>query len=91
VKFKITRHASAAPPEDAIELLAERLGGRREDATFMRVGREIRANLDRDEPVSMTHDERVDIGRRAVLEILGEVCEIAPELRFEWFAVSPAQ
>lgn len=59
--------------------------------SFARVGAEIRASVDRDNPVAMTHDERTDIGRRAVLKIVGEVCERAPELKLDWFAVSPAR
>jgi len=91
VKFTITRHATASPPEDALDLLAERVGSRRDDVSFARVGAEIRASVDRDNPVAMTQDERTDIGRRAVLEIVGEVCERAPELKLDWFAVSPAR
>jgi len=91
VKFRITRHATASPPEDALDLLTSRIGTRRDDVHFARVGREIRANLDRDEPVAMTLDERTDIGRREVLEIIEEVCERAPELKTDWFAVSPAR
>jgi hypothetical protein len=91
MRFRITPHTTAAPPEQAIELLTERIGRRREDVSFMRVGGELRANLDRDDPVSMTRDERADIGRRAVLEIIGEVCERTPEIKFDWYAVSPAR
>ncbi len=67
------------------------MGSRREDVSFARVGGEITANVDRDVPIAMTHDERSDIGRRAVLEIVGEVCELAPELKLDWFAISPAR
>ncbi|HEX4466742.1 MAG TPA: hypothetical protein VH025_06105, partial [Solirubrobacteraceae bacterium] len=91
MKFRITPHRTAGPPEQAIELLSERLNGRREDVMFARVGTELRANVDRDEPVSMTSDERREIGRRAVLEIIGEVCERTPALKFDWYAVSAAR
>jgi len=91
MKFKITRHATASPPEDALDLLTSRIGKRRDDIHFARVGAELRANVDRDEPVSMTQDERTDIGRRAVLDAIAEVCERTPELKVEWFAVSPAR
>jgi hypothetical protein len=91
MKFKITPHASGSPPEHALDLLTERVGRRREDVSFARLGHELRAHLDRDEPVAMTHDERADIGRRAVLEIIAEVCERTPELKFDWYAVSPAR
>ncbi|HLM86303.1 MAG TPA: hypothetical protein VK272_08965 [Solirubrobacteraceae bacterium] len=91
MKFRITQHATASPPEHALDLLTERMGNRQEDVSFVHVGAEIRANLDRDDPIAMTHDERTDIGRRAVLEIVGEVCERAPELELDWYAVSPAR
>lgn len=38
----------------------------------------------------MTRDERVEIGRRAVLDALDEVCERAPGLKLDWYAVVPA-
>jgi hypothetical protein len=87
VKFKITPHSAFKPPDDALELLWTRLGPRREDVSFVRVGAEIKASLDDDAPVAMTSDERADIGRRAVLAIVLEVCETAPELSSDWFAV----
>ncbi len=37
----------------------------------------------------MTRDERIEIGRRAVLDALREVCDRSPELKSDWFAVSP--
>jgi hypothetical protein len=36
----------------------------------------------------MMRDEREDFARAAVLEIVREVCERSPELKFDWFAVS---
>jgi hypothetical protein len=91
MKFRITRHATGSPPEDALDLLTNRIGKRREDVYFARVGGEIRANLKRDEPVAMTQDDRAEVGRRAVLEIVEEVCERAPELKLDWYAVSAAR
>lgn len=90
MKFRITRHASASPPANALDLLTSSIGTRRDGVHFARVGAEIRADLRRDDPVAMTNDERIDIGRRAVLEIIGQVCERTPELETDWFAVSPA-
>jgi hypothetical protein len=87
VRFKITPHSAFKPPEDALDLLWSRLGPRREEVSFIKVGEEIKASTDVDAPVAMTSDERVDSGRRAVLEIVVEVCEGAPELRSDWFAV----
>jgi hypothetical protein len=91
MRFRITRHAHVSPPEHVIDLLTARMGSRREDVSFARVGGEVRAKLDRDAPIAMTRDERIDIGRRAVLEVVGEICERAPELKLDWFAVSPAR
>jgi hypothetical protein len=87
VQFRITPHSTYAPPADALDLLWQRLGPSYEDISFTRVGTEIRAMTDEDAPVSMTSDERTDIGRRAVLAVLREVCETAPELSSDWFAV----
>ncbi len=74
-----------------MDLLTSRIGKRREDVLFARVGAEIRANLNRDEPVAMTLDDRTEVGRRAVLDIVEEVCDRAPELKLDWYAVSPAR
>jgi len=51
---------------------------------------EVGASLDREDSVSETNDERVEIGRRAVLGALEEICDGAPELMLDWYAVSPA-
>jgi hypothetical protein len=37
----------------------------------------------------VTRDERIEIGRRAVLDVVRDVCDAAPELKSDWFAVSP--
>jgi hypothetical protein len=89
VRFKITRHSGFSAPEDALELLVQRLGPRREEVSFAKVGGEIWATLQSDAPVSMTHDERSDIGRRAVLDVVREVCDGMSGLKSDWFAVSP--
>jgi hypothetical protein len=90
MSFRVTRHGAMTPPDHAMSLLSERLPKRREDVCFSKVGEEIGARLDRDESVSVTRDERVEIGRRAVLNTLAEICERAPELKLDWYAVSPA-
>jgi hypothetical protein len=87
VRFKITRHSGYTPPADALDVLLARLGPNRDGASFAKVGAEIWATLDSDAPVSMTHDERADIGRRTVLNIMREACEGAPGLNSDWFAV----
>ena len=91
MKFRITRHSTASPPPDALDLLLARLGTRRDEVSFVRVGSEIRATLhDDDAPVAMTRDERTDIGRRVVLGVVSDICERVPELKFDWYAVGPA-
>jgi hypothetical protein len=88
VQFRITPHSAVAPPVDALDLLWQHLGSEREEMSFERLSSEITATMGADAPVSMTRDERIHIGRRAVLDVLREVCEEAPELRSDWFAVS---
>ncbi len=51
-------------------------------------GADIRAKWGEDAPVSMERDVREQIGRRAVLDIVQEVCERSSELMPDWFAVS---
>jgi hypothetical protein len=88
MRFKISVHSGFGAPADAIALLAEKLGPAREDARFTLSGDEIGVRFSDDAPVSMESDERAEIGRAAVLEILSEVCERSPELKFDWYAVS---
>lgn len=88
MKFKITRHSGFAPPEDALDLLWQQLGADQEGMRFTRMGSAIMATVGEDAPVSMTRDERADIGRRAILEVVLDTCERAPDLESDWFAVS---
>ena len=88
MNFKITRHSGTTAPDNALEMLWEHLGTRREDVSF-RLGRtEIRARWGEDAPVSWERDEREEIGRMTVLEIVSGVCERAPDLKSDWYAVS---
>jgi hypothetical protein len=87
VRFRITPHSTFKPPADALELLWMRLGPSRDEMSFAKVGAEIKVSLGDDAPVAMTRDERVDIGRRAVLAIVLDVCDGSPELKSDWFAV----
>jgi hypothetical protein len=87
VEVRITRHSGAAPPADALDLLLQRLGAKRGEVSFAKVGNEIRATASDDPPVSMTRDERADIRRRLVLDIVLGVCEQSAELESDWFAV----
>jgi hypothetical protein len=89
VQFRITHHSGFAAPTEALDLLCARLGARRDGVSFAKVGGQIRAATQEDAPVSMTRDERLEIGRRAVLELVRDACDGAPELKSDWFAVSP--
>jgi hypothetical protein len=89
VDFKITHHSGSAAPDDALDLLWLQLESRRGRVRFVKRGSEIRAMLRDDTPVSMESDEREEIGRRVVLDILREICDRAPKLELDWFAVSP--
>jgi hypothetical protein len=88
MQFKITPHANYKPPPDALELLWQQLGPSRDEVSFAKVGALITARTGEDAPVAMTRDERAEIGRRAVLEVVRDVCARAPELESDWFAVS---
>jgi hypothetical protein len=71
-----------------MDLLWQRLGAKRDGTSFAKVGAEIMATWREDAPASMEHDERVALGRRAVLDIVIGVCERAPKLDSDWFAIS---
>jgi hypothetical protein len=92
VRFRITRHAGHAlghaPPADALELLLERLGPRRGGVSFVKVASQITATWNPDMSSGATSDERADIGRRAVLDIVRQVAEGDPGLDPDWYAVS---
>jgi hypothetical protein len=70
-----------------MDLLWQRLGASHDEASFAKVGHEITATWGKDVP-SMARDEHAEIGRRAILDIVRDVCERAPELELDWFAVS---
>jgi hypothetical protein len=89
VRFRIAPHSGENAPPDAIDRLAAQLGSSVDDAFFTQVGREILATWGEDAPVAMERDEREEVGRLALLEIVGEVCERSPDLKVEWYAVSP--
>jgi hypothetical protein len=89
VTFRISRHSgSRAAPADALDLLWEQLGQRRDGTSFSRVGAEIRARWNEDAQARTGRDEIAEVGRAAVLEIISGVCEQSRELKSDWFAVS---
>jgi hypothetical protein len=87
VNFRITRHSGWAAPDDALDMLWQRLGAHREEASFAKAGAEIRVSWGSDAPSSIDRYEREEVGRIAILEMVRTVCEQAPELRSDWFAV----
>lgn len=90
MKFAVTHHSRSGAPEDALELLWQRLASlRHEDVSFSRRGPEIVARASEDAPISMGREELEEIGRLAVLECVREVCDQHPELRTSWYAISP--
>jgi hypothetical protein len=88
VKFRITRHSGVASPSNALDLLAERLGPKREEVSFSTAGSEIRATWGENAQFSRAQEESAEIGRREVLDIVQSACEGDSELRSDWFAVS---
>jgi len=52
------------------------------------VGGEIRATLGEADGDSTTREMRVAVKREAVLDLIRDACERAPELESDWFAVS---
>jgi hypothetical protein len=88
MRFRIARHSGFAAPADALELLARRLGAQRDEASFEMMGSEIGVMWDEREGDSETRQVRTEIARRAIVDLICEVCERAPELESDWFAVS---
>lgn len=71
-----------------MELLLRRLGAQRDEVSFAMVGAEIWATCGERDDSSRTRGERAEIERRAIVDLLSEVCERSPELEADWFAVS---
>jgi hypothetical protein len=89
VKFSISVHSGFGAPADALDLLMKHIASGGDGTRFARRGAEITATWGSDGALSMERDERDEVGRLAVLGIVRGVCEGAPELEFDWFAVSP--
>jgi hypothetical protein len=89
VRFRISRHSGFSAPADAVDQLWQHLGPKREEASFAKVGNVIRAEWGADAPVSLERDEREEIGRGVLLEIVRDVCERTPGLKTDWYAISP--
>jgi hypothetical protein len=90
VKFKISRHSGHAAPAEALDLLWPRLeGNNHRDVRFDRPGNEIRATWKGGVQTSVERKVREEIARRAVFDLLCEICDGSPELKSDWYAVSP--
>ena len=88
--FKVTKHGSGSPPENAVELLGELIAGRREEAIFKSAGNHISARIVSENEIGRTRSEETEVGRLRVLEIISDVCERTPGLKLDWYAVRPA-
>jgi hypothetical protein len=71
-----------------MELLLRRLGAQTDDFSFAMAGGEIRATSDERYGDSTTRETRVEVEREAIVDLIRDVCERAPELESDWFAVS---
>ena len=89
MNFRISRHSGFAAPVDALDLLWQRLGGDRDGIRFVQVGSEIRATWREPASAPREREVRAEIGRLAVLHVVFDVCERSPELKSDWYAVSP--
>jgi len=88
VTFRITPHAGYNAPADALDLLLEQLGDERDQVSFSKGEGEIVVEWPVEVSSAMTQDERVELGRRMVLDLVREVCELTPTLDIDWFAIS---
>jgi hypothetical protein len=90
MEFRITTHTGRGAPADAIESLWRHLQERTSRTRYSQRGRnEIRASSGYDEARQAIREERMERERRAVLEAVREVCDLAPELESDWYAVGP--
>jgi hypothetical protein len=90
--YRITPHLGSPHTRwhsEVMQLLWQRVNATSNQALFVKAGAEIRVIWQLDAPLPIERDELIKIGRLAVLEIVREVCRHAPELEFDWFAVSP--
>lgn len=88
MRFRVTRHTGYGAPADALELLLSHLGPRRDDVSFSMVGSEIRARWDEEISDSVTRAIKAEAMRWEIFQIIERVCENAPALRSDWYAVS---
>jgi len=71
-----------------MELLLRRLGAQADDISFAMVRDGITATSPESDGDSTTREIRVEVERQAIVDLIRDVCERAPELESDWFAVS---
>ena len=88
MRFRIGRHSGFPAPADAMELLLRRLGAQADEISFAMGRDEITATSPESHGDSTTREIRVEVARQAIVDLIRDVCERAPELESDWFAVS---
>ena len=88
--FRITHHSGYNAPLDALDTLLEQLGPRRDTVAFSKEADDemITVVWEGDLSSSMAQDELTETGRRMILDIVRDVCEVTPGLDVDWFAIS---
>lgn len=90
MRFKITRHRGhRGAPEDALDSLWDQISRRHEDVSFARRSSAIVATWQGELAAGSERNERAELGRLRVLEVLTDVCGQSPQLELGWYAVSP--
>jgi hypothetical protein len=74
-----------------MELLLRRLGHRINDVSFVMDSGAIIAACEQEEGDREVREARIEVTRRAVFDLVDEVCAGSPELDSDWFAVSYAE
>jgi hypothetical protein len=89
MQFRITTHSGHDAPPAAVDELLAVLGARRGSGRFYKVGREIRATWGDVESGGRDRPERMELARQQLLELIRAICEAAPALDADWYAVGP--
>jgi hypothetical protein len=90
MEFRITTHTGFGAPADAIDSLWPHLETADvDDASFAKGHDDIRANCGYDDASQADREEVMERERREVLEAVCEVCDRAPGLESDWYAIGP--
>ncbi len=88
MEFTITTHTGYDAPAGAIESLWDGLRATSvEDAAFAMGHGEIRATWGYDEASRAVLEELAEPNRRALLEVICELCDRTPGLESDWYAI----